>query len=94
MSKLVESAKRPEATVAIEQSPGVWLVSDDAKEAEAKAAAVTAATLPHPAGGGRRMLRQVPAGVVLIEVVDGKPDLSLESAATGGTGTAIEGGER
>lgn len=81
-SKIVESVKRPDCAVAIEQTPGVWLVSGDAKETDAKAAAITAATMPHPAGGGRLMLRRVPAGVELIEVVAGKPIVEFATAAT------------
>lgn len=68
MSVLVKSATRPECVSAIEQASGVWLCSDDCKATAAKAADIASSLLPHPEGGGRRMLRHVPAGVVLIEV--------------------------
>lgn len=82
MSKLVKSTKRPSCAVALEQGGGVWLTSDDATAPAATVLDLTAATLPHPEGGGRRMLRQVPAGVVLIEVVNAKPvGVVLEATA-------------
>jgi hypothetical protein len=71
--KLIKRVSRPSAQ-AIEQGEGsgVWLVPADSSGTTATRAQVDAVTLPHPEGGGRRMLRQVPAGVVLIEVVDGR----------------------
>lgn len=73
--KLIKRASRPDSPMAIEQGPGsgIWLVPADSSGTAATRARVDATTVPHPAGGGRRMLRQVPAGVELIEVVDGRP---------------------
>jgi hypothetical protein len=73
VSKLVKSATRPKCLVAIEQTAGVWLASDDAKELAPSALEITAATIPMPEGNGRRMLRWVPAGMDRIEVVAGLP---------------------
>lgn len=72
--KLIKRVSRPSAQ-AIEQGEGsgIWLVPADSTGTTATRAQVDAVTLPHPEGGGRRMLRQVPAGMVLIEVKDGKP---------------------
>lgn len=73
--KIIKRVSRPDVPGAVEQGPGsgLWLVPADATGTAATRAQVDATTVPHPAGGGRRMLRQVPAGVVLIEVVDGRP---------------------
>ena len=77
--KLIKRVSPPTDSIAIDQG-GVWLVTDDCAGTVATKAQVDAVTIPHPAGGGRRMLRQVPAGVVLIEVVAGKP-VATEVAA-------------
>lgn len=73
--KLLKRVSRLTGSLAVEQGPGsgVWLVEDGASGTVATKAQVEAICLPHPAGAGRRMLRQVPAGVTLIEVVDGRP---------------------
>jgi len=73
--KIIKRASRPDCDGAVEQGPGSgrWLVPDSATGTVATKAQIDAVTIPHPAGGGRRMLRQVPAGTVLIEVKDGKP---------------------
>ena len=68
MSKLIKSVERPACSSAIEEAKGLWLCSDDAEATEARVVDVAASILPHPEGHGRMMLRQVPAGTVLIEV--------------------------
>jgi hypothetical protein len=69
MSKLIYKVNRPDAAIAIKQSSNIWLCSTDVIGNLATQEQVDATTLPHPEGGGRRMLRQIPAGYVLIEVI-------------------------
>lgn len=73
MMRLIKRASRPPTTGCAIDQGGVWLVDDDCAGTAATRVQVDAVTIPHPAGAGRRMLRQVPAGVTLIEVVDGRP---------------------
>jgi len=69
--KLVKRVSHPQDPCAIDQG-GVWLVDDSCPGTNATKAQVDAVTIPHPDGDGRKMLRQIPAGTILIEVSNGK----------------------
>jgi len=91
--KLIKRVTRPADPIAIDQG-GVWLVTDDCPGTAATKALVDAVVVPHPAGGGRLMLRQVPAGVELIEV-DATTRVPVapgtKAISEPGSGDALEG---
>lgn len=68
MMRLIKRASRPPTTGCAIDQGGVWLVDDDCAGTAATGAQVGAVCVPHPEGAGRRMLRQIPAGVYCIEV--------------------------
>jgi len=94
--KLIKRVTRPDAPFAIEQGAGsgIWLVPADHPGTVPTRAQVDAITVPHPAGGGRLMLRQVRAGDTIVEVyattrVPVAPD--AKAAAEPGSGDELEG---
>jgi hypothetical protein len=86
LGKLIKRATPPSGRTAIEQGAGsgVWFVDDVCPGTSPTRAQAEAVCLPHPEGGGRLMLRQVPAGYGAIEVEGGKvkqPEALIEGVA-------------